>query len=50
VSVEKLLTYSDRLKMRTTITVRANPEKHPKKVSKFSRFQSFKEKAGVVEG
>ena len=42
VSVEKLLTYSDRLKMRTTLTVHANPEKHPKKVSKFSSFQGFK--------
>ena len=47
VSVEKLLTYSDRLKMKTTLTVHPSSGVHRKKVS---RFQSFKEKAGVVEG
>ena len=47
VSVEKLLTYSDRLKMKTTLTVHPSSGVHRKKVS---RFQSFKEKAGVVAG
>ena len=39
VSVEKLLTYSDRLKMRTTLTVRASSESARKKVSKFQSFR-----------
>ena len=39
VSVEKLLTYSDRLKMRTTITVRANSGAQRKKVSGFQGFK-----------
>jgi predicted XRE-type DNA-binding protein len=39
VSVEKLLTYSDRLKMRTTITVRANSGAQRKKVSGFQGFR-----------
>jgi len=50
VSVEKLLTYSDRLKMKATLTVRASSEKNRKRGFKLSRFQSFKEKAGVVQG
>jgi len=50
VSVEKLLTYSDRLKMETTLTVHSRSERHRKKISRVSRFQSFKEKAGVVQG
>ena len=49
VSVEKLLTYSDRLKMKTTLTVHASSERHHKRGFKVSRFQSFKEKAGVAE-
>lgn len=50
VSVEKLLTYSDRLKMKATLTVRTSSEKNRKRGLKLSRVQSFKEKAGVVQG
>jgi len=50
VSVEKLLTYSDRLKMKATLRVHPSSEKHRKRGFKVSRFQSVKEKAGVVEG
>ena len=42
VSVEKLLTYSDRLKMKTTLTVHSSSEKHRKKGFRVSRFQGFK--------
>lgn len=41
VSVEKLLTYSDRLKMKTTLTVNAGSGGHRKNVSKVPRVQSF---------
>jgi len=50
VSVEKLLNYSDRLKMKATLTVRARSENRRNRGLKVSRFQSFKEKAGGVEG
>jgi predicted XRE-type DNA-binding protein len=48
VSVEKLLTYSDRLKMRTTITVRANSGAQRRKVSKFQGFRLSRKAAGVA--
>ena len=41
VSVEKLLTYSDRLKMKTTLTVRSRPAKAPQKGSRISRSSTF---------
>ncbi len=50
VSVEKLLTYSDRLKMKATLTVHPSSEKRRKRGLKVSRFQRLREKAGVVEG
>jgi predicted XRE-type DNA-binding protein len=50
VSVEKLLAYSDRLKMKTTLTVHSSSEKHRKRGFRVSRFQSFNEKAGVAKG
>ena len=41
VSVEKLLTYSDRLKMKTTLTVRAVPKRTARRLQSFkvSEFQ-----------
>jgi predicted XRE-type DNA-binding protein len=48
VSVEKLLTYSDRLKMKTTLTVHSRSERLREKGFKVSRFQSFKEKAAAA--
>ncbi len=39
VSVEKLLTYSDRLKIKTTLTVHASSRAHRKKVPKFQSFR-----------
>ena len=39
VSVEKLLTYSDRLKIKTTLTVRASSGVQRRKVSKFQGFR-----------
>ncbi len=48
VSVEKLLTYSDRLRMKTTLTIHSRSGTHRKKGSQVSRLQSFKEKAGAA--
>jgi len=50
VSVEKLLTYSDRLKMKTTLTVHSSSEKHRTRGFGISRLQSLREKAGVAKG
>jgi predicted XRE-type DNA-binding protein len=47
VSVEKLLTYSDRLKMKTTLTVRARSGAHHNAVSKFQGFRVSRKAAGV---
>jgi predicted XRE-type DNA-binding protein len=44
VSLEKLLTYSDRLKMKTTLTVHSRSERRRKSGFRASRFESFKEK------
>ena len=48
VSVEKLLTYSDRLKMKTTLTVRASSGVQRRKVSKFQGFRLSRKAAGVA--
>ena len=39
VSVEKLLTYSDRLQMKTTLTVHTSSQRHRKKTSEFQGFR-----------
>jgi predicted XRE-type DNA-binding protein len=44
VSVEKLLTYSDRLKMKTTLTVRPSSEKRRKRVSEFHGFRASRKR------
>ncbi|MFZ3265215.1 MAG: helix-turn-helix transcriptional regulator [Terriglobales bacterium] len=48
VSVEKLLTYSDRLRLKAKLTVHPRSGKHRKKGFHVSRPQSLKEKAGVA--
>jgi predicted XRE-type DNA-binding protein len=50
VSVEKLLTYSDRLKMKTTLRVHSRSERLREKGFKVSRLQSLREKAGAARG
>jgi predicted XRE-type DNA-binding protein len=48
VSVEKLLAYSDRLKMKATLTVHASTGAQRRNVSKFQGFRISKKAAGVA--
>ena len=50
VSVEKLLTYSDRLKMKTTLTVHTSSEKHRKKTSEFQGLRVLRKRPVSLRG
>ena len=50
VSVEKLLTYSDRLKMKTTLTVHTSSEKHRKKASEFQGLRVLRKRPVSLRG
>lgn len=50
VSVEKLLAYSDRLKMKTTLTVHTSSEKHRKKASESQGFRVSRKRPVSLRG
>ena len=50
VSVEKLLTYSDRLKMKTKLTVHTSSEKHRRKASEFQGFRVSRKRPVPLRG
>ena len=50
VSVEKLLTYSDRLKMTATLTVHTRSEKHRKKAPDFQGFRVSRKRPVSLRG
>jgi predicted XRE-type DNA-binding protein len=49
-SVEKLLTYSDRLQMKTTLTVHTRSEKHRRKTSEFQGFRVSRKRPLSLRG
>jgi predicted XRE-type DNA-binding protein len=50
VSLEKLLTYSDRLEMKTTLTVHTSSEKHRKKASESQGFRVSRKRPVSLRG